>query len=74
MYTIILKTNYDSNSVPRYPVSVMLSLVVLPSDESEDVCDIDFTLNPIQLTFTPQIVSEYLVYQLLLNSKLTSKF
>ena len=63
MYTIILKTNYDSNSVPRFPVSVMLSLVVLPSDESEDVCSIDFTQSPIiQLTFTPQIVSEYLVY------------
>ncbi len=48
MYTIILKTNYDSNSVPRFPVSVMLSLVVLPPDEYEDVCDIDFTLSPIR--------------------------
>ncbi len=52
----------------------MLSLVVLPSDESEDVCDIDFTQSPIQLTLTPQIVSDYLVYQILLTSKLTSKF
>ncbi len=54
MYTIILKTNYDSNSVPRFPVSVMLlSLVVLPPNESEDDCDVDFTQSPIQLTFTP---------------------
>ncbi len=49
--------------MPRFPVSVMLSVVVLPLDESEDVSSIDFTQSPIiQLTFTPQIVSEYLVY------------
>ena len=59
-YTLSIKTNKISSVFLlhslRDPVSVLLSVVVIKSDDSEDMCT-DFQDEPIQLTFMPKWVS-----------------